>query len=228
MFRSIVTAALIAGLTGGFVMTVVEAAKLLPLIHEAETYEAKAREGGGASGGHAHEHAAGERGAEFGRFGLTVLANILTGVGFALILTAAASLRGGFDWRRGLAWGLGGYAAFSLAPSLGLPPELPGMAAGDLQARQLWWILTVASTAGGLALIAFIPRPWLKGLGALLIVVPHVAGAPHPAGHAAGGVPAELAAAFVSASLVATLLLWLTIGAVSGYAFPRIQARSIR
>lgn len=224
MFRSIVAAALIAGLAGGLVVTVVQAAKLLPLIHEAEIYEAKARNSKSAS----DEHGAGTSASDIGRLGLTVLANVLTGIGFALILTAAAAKRGGFEWRKGLLWGLGGYAAFGLAPSLGLPPELPGMAGGDLQARQLWWVVTVAATTGGLALIAFMPRPSLIGLGALLIIAPHIVGAPHPDGHSAGVVPAELAAAFVSASLVANLLLWLTIGAVSGYMFPYIQARSIR
>jgi adenosylcobinamide kinase/adenosylcobinamide-phosphate guanylyltransferase len=48
-------------------------------------------------------------------------------------------------------WGLAGFAVFTLAPGLGLPPELPAMPAADLLARQVWWIGTAAATAIGLA-----------------------------------------------------------------------------
>lgn len=41
---------------------------------------------------------------------------------------------------QGLLWGLAGCATFVLAPTLGLPPELPGTAAADLTLRQTWWI----------------------------------------------------------------------------------------
>ena len=58
---------------------------------------------------------------------------MISGVAFALLLTAIyALLRPGQlhpDARTGAGWGLAGYAAFSPAPALGLPPELPGMAA---------------------------------------------------------------------------------------------------
>jgi predicted cobalt transporter CbtA len=54
------------------------------------------------------------------------------------------------DARRGLLWGLGGFAALHLAPAVGLPPELPGMASADLAARQPGGPLRGA-TATGLA-----------------------------------------------------------------------------
>ena len=31
------------------------------------------------------------------------------------------------SWRQGLFWGFAGFAVFTLAPGLGLPPELPAM-----------------------------------------------------------------------------------------------------
>jgi len=53
-----------------------------------------------------------------------------------------------------------GFVAFSLAPAAGLPLGLPGMAAAALEARQIWWVCTVAATAAGLALLAFPPAWW--------------------------------------------------------------------
>ena len=64
----------------------------------------------------------------FERFAFSVLANIVTGIGFALVLVAVSEFAGGIgNWRQGIFWGLAGFAAFTLAPGLGLPPELPGM-----------------------------------------------------------------------------------------------------
>ncbi|MEI2612914.1 MAG: CbtA family protein [Candidatus Promineifilaceae bacterium] len=40
--------------------------------------------------------------------------------------------------------------AFQLAPAFGLPPELPGMAAADLGARQVWWCGTALATGVGI------------------------------------------------------------------------------
>ena len=69
------------------------------------------------------------------------LANIVTGIGFALLLVAVSELAGGIlSWRQGVLWGLAGFAVFTLAPGLGLPPELPAMPAADLGARQFWWV----------------------------------------------------------------------------------------
>ena len=50
---------------------------------------------------------------------LTVIANLLAGVAFALLLNAALVLAKDKGWRAGAFWGLGGYVAFALAPSIG-------------------------------------------------------------------------------------------------------------
>ncbi len=110
-----------------------------------------------------------------------LLADILTGVGFALLLGAGLTLRGGeVGWRQGLLWGLAGFATFTIAPSLGLPPQLPGSEAAPLFDRQLWWLGTAVATGGALALIAFTTRARWTILGAVLIVLPHLYGAPEP------------------------------------------------
>ena len=224
MFRRILFSALLAGLIAGPLVSALHALKVTPLILEAEGYEAAARARAGGQLGEAD--AAGQGSAAWApgdgieRAALSVLANVLIAVGFGLLMTAGFALRGDADWRQGLLWGLGGFAAVHLAPALGLPPEPPGTLAAGLSERQGWWLLTVALTASGLALLVFAPRIWIKVVGAALIAAPHVIGAPHP--ETDGGVlPAELAAAFVAASLVANALFWLVLGAACGFFFRR-------
>lgn len=221
MFRRVATAALIAGLLGGLTLTGVQAIKVLPLLFRAEAYEAGAAPVQAAKA-EARDHDAGwTPGEGIERVSLTLLANVLVGIGFGFLISAGALLRGGIDWREGILWGLGGFAAVHLAPALGLPPEPPGVPVADVYARQLWWFMTAAATAGGLALIVFASRPALKTLGGTLIALPHLVGAPHASYDLTSAVPAQLAAAFVTATLVANLLFWITIGGVSGYVLHR-------
>ena len=173
LFRRIVLAAALAGLIAGLAATLAHAFSTVPLIFQAETYEEAAP---------AHEHDHGwqpEDGVE--RTSLTVLADVLTGVGFGLLLVSAYTLRGrDVGWREGLCWGLAGFATFSLAPGLGLPPELPGTAAAPLLDRQLWWLATAAATGGGLALILLRRGPAAVVAGLALLALPHLVGAPVP------------------------------------------------
>lgn len=227
MFRRILTAAVIAGVAAGLLATALQAARVWPLILGAETFEnaapAQAPHHGGsesaADRGTMAEAWAPEHGLE--RMAYTLLFNVLTGFGFALLLNAGLVLRraagGQADMRTGLLWGLAGFASFALAPALGLPPELPGMVAADLLARQAWWLATALATAGGIALLVWPRRVTLAVLGAGLIAAPHLIGAPQPEAAEASGVPAELAAAFVAASLVSAAVFWAALGAVSGW-----------
>jgi len=65
-----------------------------------------------------------------------VLTDVLTGIGFALLLVAGFALAGrAVGWREGLLWGLAAFVAFTLAPSLGLSPEPPGIPAAPLTRR---------------------------------------------------------------------------------------------
>ncbi len=234
LFRNVVLVAAIAGLLASIVMTALQSLATVPLILEAETYET-------AGGGHGHHHgtAAGPEtvapadpaamdaaAAEevegwapddgFERFLFTFVANVASGFGLALILVAVSEFAGGISsWRAGMLWGLAGFAAFTLAPGLGLPPELPGMPAGDLGARQVWWITTVVATAGGLALIAFRGTVLLSVVGVALIVAPHVIGAPQPESHATD-VPADLHHRFIVASTVTMLVFWVLLGGLVG------------
>ncbi len=221
-FARIFYAALIAGIVAGVSTTGVQALRAVPLIHAAETYEQ------GAAGHHeaANHHEPAEdawspsEGLE--RTAYTAVANVLAGIGFALLLTGAYALRGGaVGWRQGLLWGLAGFATFVFAPSLGLPPELPGSEAAPLLERQAWWVTTAVATGAGLWLVAFArPRLW-KLAGLALIAVPHLIGAPGK-GLEPGAVPLAMAREFVYVSLAGGLLFWVLLGVTSSFAFARL------
>lgn len=223
MIGRIFLAALAAGLIAGAFVSVAQMVKVVPLIHAAEVYEAPAaaqshaHDAASATTAHSHDNESWmpKDGGE--RIMYTVLTNFVLGAGFGLLIAAGMTLRGrATDWRRGLIWGASGFLAFSFLPALGLPPELPGMAAADLTGRQIWWVMTAAASAGGLALIAFGSNWPLRFLGAAMLAIPHIVGAPHP-DEFWGGVPAELAAQFVATSLVTAGLFWLLLGALTGH-----------
>lgn len=155
----------------------------------------------------------------------TALADVSMAVGYGLLLAAAIGLRGrSVDWRSGLAWGAAGYAVFFLAPSIGLPPELPGTAAAPVAVRQGWWIATAMSTATALAMLAF-GRHWaLKLAAAALLVVPHLVGAPQPPVHASVA-PEHLQRSFVYATALANGVFWLALGALTGLFHKRFSDR---
>lgn len=236
--RNILFVAALAGFAAGVVMTVMQLYTTVPLILQAETFElAEAAAPVGSMAGHdhadhvaamapaAHEH---EHDADawapadgFERTVFTALAGCVTAVGFGLLLVAASEFAGGISTlRQGLVWGLAGFATFTLAPNLGLPPELPAMPAADLAARQLWWITCVGMTAAGLALIVFGRAIWLPLLGAVLLVLPHLMGAPQPASFDLP-IPEGLHHQFVVAATVTNLVFWLVLGAVTSLVRPQ-------
>jgi cobalt transporter subunit CbtA len=231
IFRNVVFVAALAGLLAGIVMTAMQTYATVPLILKAETFE-------GAAGGHdhgaadteaaaPHSHDAGTPAHEhdedawapadgFERFAYTALANIVTAIGFALVLAAVSEFFGGIaGWRQGVFWGFAGFAVFTLAPGLGLPPELPAMPAADLRDRQVWWTATVIATAAGLGLIAFRSGMIWSMVGVALIVAPHIVGAPQPVSHDSP-VPADLHHQFVVAATVTNLIFWVVLGGLAG------------
>lgn len=225
MFRRIIFAAALAGLVAGLFATAFQWLRVIPLILEAETYETAAD----AAAGHDNFATGNEAAAEewapadgVERTLYTLLTNVLTGVAFALLLGAAFALIGEVDWRRGVYWGVAGFATFMLAPALGLAPEIPGAAAAPLQERQLWWLATVIATGLGLALMFRTKGAEWIAVGAVLIVAPHLIGAPQPAEHG-GLAPDSLAREFAVAALVSGFLFWLVLGAVSGYFYDRLK-----
>lgn len=222
IFRNVVFAAALAGLAAGLLLAAVQSFTTDPLILKAEVYENAApaepagHDHGTAAAPHEHDDEGWAPADGLERFSFNVLANAVSGIGFALILVAASELAGGIrGWRQGVFWGFAGFAVFTLAPGLGLPPELPAMPAADLLQRQAWWVATVAATAAGLALIAFRRSAVFALVGVALIVAPHAVGAPQPESFETP-IPDGLHHQFVVAVTVSNLVFWLALGAVVG------------
>ena len=244
VFRRMASAVVVAGALSGVLLSGVQQFQVEKIILKAEEYE-KAGEAAEAAAPHAEEHqhehgaaAAAASTAEHAhdhshdadawepadgaeRTGYTVLANVSMAVGFALMLVAAMAISGRrVSWRTGLLWGLAGYGVFFVAPSLGLPPEVPGTLAAPLHARQLWWVMTAAMTAASLGLFVFARGwPW-KLAGLALLLVPHLVGAPQPEVHGSVA-PEELAQAFIHATALANAVFWLALGGLTGFFYRR-------
>lgn len=219
-FRNIVVVAALAGAIAGLGMTVAQQISTVPLILKAEVYEGAAPAHDHAAAAtaqtEAHEHGGWSPADGVERTFFSALANIVTGIGFALLLVAASELFGGIkDWRQGLFWGLAGFTVFTLAPGLGLPPELPAMPAAELGPRQLWWIGTAISTALALGLL-FYGRSAVAAVAAIvLLVMPHLIGAPQPVSYGSP-IPEGLHHSFVVAVVLTTLLFWMLLGGLTG------------
>ena len=242
MIQRILLAAIAAGIAAGLFVTLVQHWKVIPLIHQAELYEV-------TDGSAIHSHGLSDieeailaeeskqavlierteteddtwpaEGLE--RTLYTTGSNIVTGIGLALLLSACILLRGEkIDIKTGTLWGLAGFIAFSFAPVIGLAPEVPGTESAWLDERQNWFYITVIATALSLALIIF-GKSWaVKAPGIILIMVPHIMGAPLPDEYA-GTAPAPLAAEFAIHSLFASLCFWLVMGVVIGYCFNKFE-----
>ena len=228
MFNRILFVALVAGTITGFVVTAVQTSTSIPLIFFAETLENTAGDGAMVADHfhvlpQEHLHEGGHHGGaetwtpEIGleRMFWTMVTNVLLGFGAGLLIAAGLVLdnlvgRKSVHSLAGLAWGGAAFLAFSLAPALGLPPELPGTAAADVGARQVWWIGTALATAAGLALMVYGRPVWvIVAIG--LFILPHAIGAPHPEVHRAL-VTDDVQRQFIVASLGSSAVFWLLLG----------------
>jgi cobalt transporter subunit CbtA len=108
---------------------------------------------------------------------------------------------------------------FCLAPTLGLPPELPGTAAADLGQRQTWWIGTAAATAAAWHCWCS-PALAAEGARRSAAVVPHVIGAPQPAVHESLA-PEALETQFKIASWLTNAAFWVALGLLSAWLYRR-------
>jgi len=218
-------ATLAAGLLAGLLVTPAMYLKTVPLILQAETYE---EAGGGHRHGETeanpHDHGVAAADAEeegaglpFGRLGNTILANLVAGAGFALLLGGVALLLGRrITVQNGIYWGVSGFFAVAFLPALGLSPELPAMPAADLTERQLWWIAAVVLGGLGIYLVVLRQEILAKMLGLVLIVAPHLYGAPHPE-DISSPIPSLLASQYAVASLATNLFMWAVIGLAFGW-----------
>ncbi len=231
MLGKILATAILCGFAAGILISVIQSVWVTPLIYRAETFEAAAGAGPSHPGEDAAVPAPARAGAEaepwapadgVERVFFTVLANVLSGIGFALLLAGAIALSGReVNGLRGALWGVAGFMVFGIAPAIGLPPDPPGVDAGPLLDRQVWWLGTVTATASGLALLVFGRRAVLTLAGVALVVLPHAIGAPHVDVYG-GATPADVIDAFVIASLATTGLFWLALGGLTGVVYRKL------
>jgi cobalt transporter subunit CbtA len=246
LFQRVFFSAIAAGLLAGVLISVVQSVTTTPIILHAEEFEGAGHDHGaltppgpvlqpalfsGSPVARIYQVAesadAGEdeiwsptNGIERALF--TTLANSLVGVGFALLIVAGFVISNAkVTVGAGILWGAAGFVVFTLAPGLGLPPEVPGAFTADLGARQIWWVSAVAGAALGLGLMVFAAKLPLKVLGAVVMVVPHVVGAPHPE-DIGGSVPPEIAGQFVAASIVVSAIFWVMLGGLSATLYRRL------
>ncbi len=232
IFRRIIFNALAAGIVAGLLFSVSQVLFIDPIIFEAESYEVEHDHG---SHDHSSEAWAPQEGGE--RTAYTVIANVCAGIGFASVLIAIMSQLQAMgittlSMAKGILWGLGGYATMYLAPSIGLPPEIPGSEAAALESRQLWWLMAVIGVGAGLLALAF-GSVKLKIVGAIAILSPYIYGAPeqveilfsHPDPEAITALTA-LHQRFFIVTGMGNLIFWIALGVVSAMAVSRFKRES--
>ncbi len=229
VLRRIVVVSVLAGAVAGLLVTALHSVGTARLIQQAEVFEHAADRSVASMAsmpGMSEEAPAWEPANGLERTAFTALADVLTAIGFALLLVAAYAIRGQpVGWREGLYWGLAGFTVFALGPGLGLPPEVPGTLSAPLMDRQVWWAATALATAGGLALLFLGRGAPAAALGVLLLALPHVYGAPQP-DHYQSAAPEFLAHRFIAIAAVTSLLFWASLGSLTGFFYSRFSPRT--
>ncbi len=219
MFSRILTSALFAGAAAGLIVALLQLVFVQPLLLHAELYESGELVHFGAEAVSAHPELPGMF-SDLTRDGLSVVFTMLTYTGYALVLVALMSLAEAqghpVDGRTGVLWGLAGFIAFHLAPGFTLAPEVPGVAAADVFARQIWWWATVAAAGVAMWLIAFGGNIVSYLVAAVLLMAPHLIGAPEPDVFT-GPVPTEIGALFAARAFGVGLVAWVLLGSFAGY-----------
>jgi cobalt transporter subunit CbtA len=224
MLGKIILSTLVAGLLAGLIMAGIEFVRLTPLIQAAEVYESRESEAIAEANKPCVETMPGMKmcsdegrpawkpGEGWQRTISTTTASLLAGAGFAILMVGLSLLTAiPITKQNGMIWGICGFIAVSMAPSIGLPPELPGMPAADLHQRQIWWLSTILATGAAIYLWIKAKDVWWRIAAVIIATTPQFF-APIIAAKIESNLPSSLAAEFTSSSLAANLIMWLAIG----------------
>ena len=221
MFTRILTSALFAGAAAGLIASLLQLYFVQPVLLHAELYESGELVHFGAEPVSAHPDLGGFQPV---RDSLSIIFTMLIYTGYALILVPAMAIaeqRGSeITVRKGIVWGLAGFVAVHFAPGFSLAPEVPGVAAADIEARQIWWFATVIAAVVAMWLIAFGSGYMAWAVAALCLLAPHVIGAPEPDTFA-GPVPTELGALYAARAFGVGMAAWVLLGIFSAYFWQR-------
>ncbi len=237
MTARLFTSALFAGLIAGLIAVLLQWSLMEKLILEGEEYETgnkshfagvlvinDAEEETATTIEPAAEPEAEENEDLFTRFALAFFADFVVFVGWSLMLVAGFAVAEKFGHRISLQtavlWGIAGFAATQLMTGIGLPPELPGTPADDVELRQIWWVTTAISSALAFALFAYGRTPLFIVISLALLLAPHLIGAPR-LDYYAGVAPPELSGEYVARSLAVGMIVWVVLGLAAGYFWNR-------
>lgn len=248
IFRNIIFSAVLVGLVSGLIYGVFQQTQLSPIIYAAEKFEANKstqvslhENNIDSLNPHTETAWSPSNGAE--RIFWTLLANVLTGISFALVMLSLMAIHNlksnkpKVDSIQGIGWGAVALLAIFVAPALiGLHPEVPGTVAIGLEHRQGWWLFCVLATALGAAVLYYTPIKF-KALGVMLAVIPHIIAAPIHAqlifentDPVAVAHLNDLSQQFFSMTAIGTALFFIVLGASSGFAvkkFIHLNAQAI-
>lgn len=217
MFTRIAVSALFAGSAAGLIASLLQLIFVQPVLLHAELYESGELV---HFGGEAISAVQDLGGIEIMRDALSIVFTIMIYTAYAFILIAAIAYSeetgNKVDARQGIIWGVAGFIAVHLAPGFSLAPEVPGVAAADVYARQIWWFPTVIAAAVAMWLIAFGKNWMMWGLACILLIAPHLIGAPEPSVFE-GPVPTEIGALFAARAFGVGLAAWVLTGFFAGY-----------
>jgi len=251
MIRQIFLTALLSGVLAGFVLTSLQSVKVIPLIlaaeefeggeiatygshdrthqqstsdhHDGETVKAHSHENEKeAATAHSHDEEAWGPADGFERLFFTFVANVFLATGWSFLLCAVYMNVKNINVVKGIIAGIVGYLTFFALPSIGLSPELPGTLAASLEHRQAWWIATVACSAIGFAVLFFSRNRAYQLTALVLVLLPHIVGAPVPDVHG-GTAPESMFNAYVNATFITNGIFWVILGAISVTLFKKFQ-----
>ncbi len=229
MFLRLLTSAVFAGAAAGLIAALLQLYFVQPVLLHAELYESGALVHFGSNGLNPADPDL--PGFDASRDLLSIGFTMVVYAGYAMVLLALMALAEGrgasITLRSGLIWGLAGFIAVQLAPGFTLAPEVPGVASADVYDRQIWWFATVIAAAAAMWLVAF-GRSWLAWSAAIvLLLAPHVIGAPEPEVFI-GLVPTEIGAIFAARAFGVGMAAWVMLGGFAGYFWSRGAASSER
>lgn len=243
IFRNILLSSIFVGLISGLFYGIFQHFNISPIIYQAEVYEVADREESSASESHhhdvqatSHHHDVETWGPKNGmeRFLHTINADVFIAIALSLIIISFMALHNlkadkpQVNAVRGLAWGLAAMLAFFISPAMfGLHPEVPGTVAAELGNRQAWWLLCVALTVAGLAILYYASAKF-KIVGLFVAILPHLIGAPMSEQHGFANTDPEaiqalsqLTTQFYTYTAIGMLLFFLLVGSLSGLAVQR-------